>query len=96
MSTVTDTNHRHRCLRWHLGLGQHLDGKDREIRANGLTEMAVYAPILSFGLGVIIAFEIEGVGHPEDIAGAIIDAEFAALASFLNHSYPTPGDLNGF
>jgi hypothetical protein len=57
--------------------------------------MAVYTPILSFSLRVIIAFEIEGLGHPEDIARAVIDTEFAALTSLFNYSYLTPRDLNG-
>jgi len=57
--------------------------------------MAVYTPILSFSLRVIITFEIEGLGHPEDIARAVIDTEFAALASLFNYSYPTLCNLNG-
>jgi hypothetical protein len=57
--------------------------------------MAVYTPILSFSLRVIITFEIEGLGHPEDIARAVIGTEFAALASLFNDSYPTLCDLNG-
>jgi hypothetical protein len=80
---------------FHLGLRQHLDGKDRVIRANGLAEMAVDTSILSFRLGVIIPFEIESLRHPEDIARAVIDAEFAAFASLFNDSYPTLCDLNG-
>jgi hypothetical protein len=56
--------------------------------------MAVYTPILYFSLRVIITFEIEGLGHPEDIARAIIDTEFAALASLFNNGYPTLCDLN--
>jgi hypothetical protein len=79
----------------HLGLRQHLEGKDREIRANGLTEMAVYTPVLSFSLRVIITFDIESLGHPEDIARAVIDTELAALASLFNYSYPAFCDLNG-
>jgi hypothetical protein len=79
----------------HLGLRGHLDGKDREIRANDLTEMAVHTLILSFRLGVIITFEIEGLRHPEDIARAVIDTEFAALASLFNYSHLPPCDLNG-
>jgi len=78
-----------------LGLRQHLKGKDREIRANGLTEVTVYTPILSFSLRVIIAFEIEGLGHPEDIARTVIDTELAALASLFDYGYPTLCDLNG-
>jgi hypothetical protein len=57
--------------------------------------MAVYTPILYFSLRVIIPFEIEGLGHPEDIARAVIDTEFAALASLFNNSYPTLRDPNG-
>ena len=57
--------------------------------------MAVHTLILSVRLGVIITFEIEGLGHPEDIARAVIDTEFAALTSLFNYSYPTPCDLNG-
>jgi hypothetical protein len=79
----------------HSGLGHHLEGKDREIRTNGLTEMAVDASILSFRLRVIITFEIEGLGHPENIAGAVIDTELTALASIFNDGDPTLCDLNG-
>jgi hypothetical protein len=78
-----------------LGLRRHLDGKNRKIRANSLTEMAVHTLILSFRLWVIITFEIEGLGHPEDIARAVTDTELAALASLFNYSYLTPCDLNG-
>ena len=70
-------------------------GKDREIRAKSLAEMAVYTAILPFSLRVIIAFKIEGLGHPEDIPRAVIDTEFAALTSLFNYGYPTPRDLNG-
>jgi hypothetical protein len=79
----------------HLGIGQHLEGKDREIRANGLTEMAVDTLVLSFSLRVIITFEIEGLGHPEDITRAVIDTELAAFASIFYYNYPTFCDLNG-
>ena len=77
-----------------LGLRRHLDGKDRKIRANGLTEMAVHTLILSIRLGVIITFEIEGLGHPEDIARAVADAELTALASLFDYSDATLCDLN--
>ena len=77
-----------------LGLRRHLDGKDRKIRANGLTEMAVHTLILSIRLGVIITFEVEGLRHPEDIARTITDAELAALASLFDDRDLTPCDLN--
>jgi hypothetical protein len=57
--------------------------------------MAVYTIILSFGLRIIIAFEIEGLGHPEHISGAVFDTELAALAPFFDYCYPTLRDLNG-
>ena len=57
--------------------------------------MAVYTIIFSFSLWVIIAFEIEGLGHPEDIARAVCDTELAALAPLFDYSYPTLRDLNG-
>jgi hypothetical protein len=57
--------------------------------------MAVYTFILTFSLGVIITFEIEGLRHPEDIARAVIDTELTALASLFNYSDPTLCDLNG-
>ena len=78
-----------------MGLRQCLEGKDREIRAKNFAEMAVYTVVLSFSLRVIIAFEIEGLGHPEHIARAVVNTEFAALAPLSDHSDPTPCDLNG-
>ena len=57
--------------------------------------MAVYTIIFSFSLRVIIAFEIEGLGHTEDIAGAVCDAELAALAPLFDDSDPALCDLNG-
>jgi hypothetical protein len=57
--------------------------------------MAVYTIIFSFSLWIIIAFEIEGLGHPEDIARAVCDTELAALAPLFDYSYPTLRDLNG-
>jgi len=57
--------------------------------------VAVDTLILSLRLRVIITFEIEGLGHPEDLARAVIDAELAALASIFNDSDPTLCDLNG-
>jgi len=57
--------------------------------------MAVYTIIFSFSLWVIIAFEIEGLGHPEDIARAVCDTELAALAPLFDYSDPTLRDLNG-
>ncbi len=78
-----------------MGLRRHFEGKNRKIGTNGLAEVAVYTAILPFSLRIIISSEIESLGHPEDIAGAVIDAEFAALASLLNYGYPTPCDLNG-
>jgi hypothetical protein len=57
--------------------------------------MAVYTVLFSFSLRVIIAFEIEGLGHPEDITGAVGDTELAALASLFDHNDPTLRDLNG-
>jgi len=57
--------------------------------------MAVYTIIFSFSLRVIIAFEIEGLGHPEDIARAVGNTELAALAPFFDYSDPTLRDLNG-
>ena len=56
--------------------------------------MAVYTVIFSFSLRVIIAFEIEGLGHTEDIAGAVCDAELAALAPLFDDSDPTLCNLN--
>jgi len=78
-----------------LGLRQHLEGKDREVRANGFAEMAVYTIILSFDFRVIIAFDIEGLGHPEHIAGTVVDTEFAALTPFFDYRNPTLCDLDG-
>jgi hypothetical protein len=57
--------------------------------------MAVYTVGLSFSLWVIIAFEIEGLGHPEHITRTVFDTEFAAFTSLFNYSYLTPRDLNG-
>jgi hypothetical protein len=57
--------------------------------------VAVYTVVLSFSLRVIIAFEIECLGHPEHIARAVLNTEFAALAPLSDHSYPTLCDLNG-
>jgi hypothetical protein len=57
--------------------------------------MAVDAIIFPFSLRVIIAFEIEGLGHPEDIAGAVGDTELATLAPLFDDSDPTLRDLNG-
>lgn len=57
--------------------------------------MAVDTIIFSFSLRVIITFEIEGLGHPEDIARAVGDAELAAFAPFFDDSDPTLRDLNG-
>jgi hypothetical protein len=79
----------------HLGLRQRLEGKDREIRAKNFAEMAVDTIIFSFSLRVIIAFEIEGLGHLEDIARAVGDTELAALAPLFDDSDPTLRDLNG-
>ena len=78
-----------------LGLRQRLEGKDREIRAKDFAEMAVYTVIFSFSLRVIIAFEIEGLGHPENIARAVCDTELATFAPLFEHSDPTLRDLNG-
>jgi len=57
--------------------------------------MAVYTIIFSFSLRVIIAFEIEGLGHLEDIPRAVGDTELAALAPLFDDSDPTLRDLNG-
>jgi hypothetical protein len=57
--------------------------------------MAVYTIILSFDFRVIIAFDIEGLGHPKHISGAVFDTELAALAPLLDYRYPTLRDLNG-
>jgi hypothetical protein len=56
--------------------------------------MAVDTIIFSFSLRVIITFEIEGLGHPEDIARAVGDTELAALAPVFDDSDPTLRDLN--
>jgi hypothetical protein len=77
------------------GLGQRLEGKDREIRAKDFAEMAVYTVIFSFSLGVVVAFEIEGLGHSEDVARAVGDTELTPLAPLLDDSDPTLRDLNG-
>jgi hypothetical protein len=78
-----------------LGLRLRLEGKDREIRAKDFAEMAVYTVIFSFSLGVIIAFEIEGLGHPEDFARAVRDTELAPFAPLFDDNDPTLRDLNG-
>ena len=57
--------------------------------------MTVHTVVLFCDFREIITLEIEGLGHPEHIARAIFDAEFAALAPFFDHRYPTPGDLDG-
>ncbi len=57
--------------------------------------MAVYAMIFSFSFRVIIAFEIEGLGHPEDMARAVRDTEPAAFAPLFDDSDPPLRDLNG-
>jgi hypothetical protein len=57
--------------------------------------MAVDTLILSFSLRVIIPFEIEGLGHPEDISRAVIDTELTTLAPIFNDSDPTLCNLNG-
>jgi hypothetical protein len=57
--------------------------------------MAVYTIIFSFSLRVIIAFEIEGLGHLEDIAGAVCDTELAPFAPLFDDSDPTLRNLNG-
>ena len=58
--------------------------------------MAVNTIIFAFSLRVIIAFEIEGLRHPEDMTRAVCDTELAALASLFDDSDPTLRDLNGF
>jgi hypothetical protein len=77
------------------GLRQCLEGKDREIRAEDFAEMAVYTFIFSFSLRIIVAFEIEGLGHPEDIARAVGDTELAAFAPLFDYNDPPLRDLNG-
>jgi len=57
--------------------------------------MAVYTIIFSFSLRVIIAFEIEGLGHPEDMARAVRDTELAPFTPLFDDSDPTLRDLNG-
>ena len=57
--------------------------------------MAIYAIIFSFSLRVIIAFEIEGLGHPEDMAGAVCDTELAPFAPLFDYNDPPLRDLNG-
>jgi hypothetical protein len=57
--------------------------------------MAVYTIIFCFSLRVIIAFEIEGLGHPEDMARTVCDTELAPLAPLLDYSDSTLRDLNG-
>lgn len=57
--------------------------------------MAVYTIIFSFSLRVIVAFEIEGLGHPEDFARAVGDTKLAALAPLFDDSDPPLRDLNG-
>jgi hypothetical protein len=57
--------------------------------------MAVDTVIFSFSLRVIIAFEIEGLRHPEDMARAVRDTELAALAPLFDDRDPTLRDLNG-
>jgi hypothetical protein len=56
--------------------------------------MAVDTIIFSLGLRVIIAFEIEGLGHPEDIARAVGHTELAALAPLFENRNPTLRNLN--
>jgi hypothetical protein len=77
------------------GFRQRLEGKDREIRAEDFAEMAVDTVIFSFSLRVIIAFEIEGLRHAEDMARAVRDTELAALAPLFDDRDPTLRDLNG-
>jgi hypothetical protein len=55
------------------GLGRHLDGEDRKIRAEDFTEMAVDALVLFRHLRKSVSLEIECLGHPEDDARAILD-----------------------
>jgi hypothetical protein len=77
------------------GLRQHLEGEDRKIRAKGFAEVAVYAIILSFDFRIIIASDIEGLGHPEHISRAVFDTELAALAPLFDDRYPTSRNLDG-
>ncbi len=58
--------------------------------------MAVYTVIFSFSLRVIIAFEVKRLGHPENMARTVGDAELAALAPLLDDRDPTLCDPNGF
>jgi hypothetical protein len=76
-------------------LGLRLEGKDREIRAKDFAEMAIDTIVFLFSLRIIIAFGIEGLGHPEYVARAVFDTELAALAPLLDHCDPTLRDLNG-
>jgi hypothetical protein len=57
--------------------------------------MTVYTVIFSFSLRVIIAFKIEGLGHPEDMARTVCDTELAPFAPLFDDSDPTLRDLNG-
>jgi hypothetical protein len=77
------------------GLRRHLERKNSEIRTKDFAEVAVYAVVFSFSLRVIIAFGIEGLGHPKDIARAVCDTELATLAPLFDYSDSTLRDLNG-
>ena len=57
--------------------------------------MAVHAIVLFCDFRKMIALEIEGLGHPEDIARTIFDTELTALAPIFDYGYPPPRDLDG-
>jgi hypothetical protein len=57
--------------------------------------MAVDTVIFPFNLRVIIALDIEGPGHPEDLTRAVGNAELAPFAPLFDDRDPTLRDLNG-
>jgi hypothetical protein len=67
-------------------------GEDRELGTKDLAEVAIDATRGLDRLGEVIPFDIEALGHGQDVAGAIRDAELAALAPLLDNHHPASGD----
>jgi len=56
--------------------------EDGKLRTDHFTEAAVQTIFGIAGIGGMIALGIEFVGHGQNVARAIVDAEFASLAAF--------------
>ena len=67
--------------------GFSLDRVDRELRTDGFAKVAVYAPLLVYHLGIMIALDVEVRAEVQDPAGAVLDAELAALAPVFDYYY---------